>query len=168
MAKKNAWIVEPDLIDRFLNVLAKNGFKWRTGGKANEYNPSGGIETVLLIEEELKIIVYERYVYSLSSNDPYEKYNLTKVTEGWLDEMENEDASDTIVYDDPVNHPSHYNHSGVETIEIIRMVLSKEEYRGFLKGNILKYRERAPYKGNAEEDYAKAKWYFDELMTIGF
>ena len=69
---------------------------------------------------------------------------------------------------DPVNHPDHYNRSAIETIKIIEMLLTEEEYRGYLKGNILKYRERAPYKGNAEEDYAKAKWYFDELLRIGF
>lgn len=65
---------------------------------------------------------------------------------------------------DMVNNPSHYNHGGVETIQIIRMILSEEEYRGYLKGNILKYRERAQHKGNAEEDYAKARWYLDEMM----
>jgi len=76
-------------------------------------------------------------------------------------------AKDTNAHES-VNHPDHYNRSGIETITIIEMLLTEEEYRGFLKGNILKYRERAPYKGNAEEDYKKAKWYFDELMTIGF
>lgn len=85
-----------------------------------------------------------------------------------LRDMENTDVVNADVPDDPVNHPDHYNRSGIETIKIIEMFLTEEEYRGFLKGNILKYRERAPYKGNTEQDYAKAKWYFDELMTIGF
>ena len=64
---------------------------------------------------------------------------------------------------DPVNHPSHYNQGGIETLDIIKMSLTKEEYKGYLKGNVLKYRERAQFKGNAEQDYAKAKFYFDEL-----
>ena len=64
---------------------------------------------------------------------------------------------------DPVNHPSHYNQGGLETLDIIKMSLTKEEYKGYLKGNVLKYRERAQFKGNAEQDYAKAKFYFDEL-----
>ena len=64
---------------------------------------------------------------------------------------------------DPVNHPSHYNQGGIETLDIIKMSLTKEEYKGYLKGNVLKYRERAQFKGNPEQDYAKAKFYFDEL-----
>jgi len=67
---------------------------------------------------------------------------------------------------DPVNSPSHYQHGDIETIEIIRAMLTPEEYRGYLKGNILKYRERAPYKGKTDEDYAKAKKYMDWLKEL--
>lgn len=72
-----------------------------------------------------------------------------------------EDKSDPV--GDPVNHPDHYNKGGIETLDIIKMCLTEEEYRGYLKGNILKYRERAQFKGNPEQDYAKAKFYYDEL-----
>ena len=64
---------------------------------------------------------------------------------------------------DPVNSPSHYQHGGIETIDIIRSMLTAEEFRGYLKGNILKYRERAMFKGKTDEDYAKAKKYYDWL-----
>jgi len=64
---------------------------------------------------------------------------------------------------DPIDSPAHYNHGGIETIDIIRSMLTPEEFRGYLKGNILKYRERATYKGKTEEDYAKAKKYYDWL-----
>lgn len=63
-----------------------------------------------------------------------------------------------------VIHPSQYNQmEGLETIEYIRAVLSPEEFRGFLKGNIMKYRDRAPYKGNPTSDYSKAVVYYDWL-----
>lgn len=65
--------------------------------------------------------------------------------------------------DDPVNHPKHYMQGCLETIDVIQAALTKEEYRGFLKGNILKYRDRAPYKGNCDQDYAKAAWYYKRL-----
>lgn len=65
--------------------------------------------------------------------------------------------------EDLVNHPSHYNQGGIETLDIIKMCLTEEEYKGYLKGNVLKYRERSQFKGNPEQDYAKAKFYFDEL-----
>ena len=64
---------------------------------------------------------------------------------------------------DAVNSPSHYLHGGIETIEVIRMMLTPEEFKGYCKGNIIKYRERAPYKGRAEEDYAKARKYKEFL-----
>lgn len=66
---------------------------------------------------------------------------------------------------DAVNTPSHYLHGGIETIEVIRMMLTPEEFRGYCKGNIIKYRERAMFKGNAEEDFAKALKY-KEFMEV--
>ena len=68
--------------------------------------------------------------------------------------------------EDLVNHPGHYNQGGIETLDIIKMSLTKEEYKGYLKGNVLKYRERSQFKGNPEQDYAKAKFYFDELGEL--
>ena len=62
-----------------------------------------------------------------------------------------------------VNHPSHYNSKGKETIEILKDYLSEEEYAGFLKGNILKYIHRYEYKAGLE-DLEKAKWYLEELI----
>lgn len=54
---------------------------------------------------------------------------------------------------DPVNTPTHYQHpSGIEVIEITR-------HESFLRGNVLKYVLRAPYKGNELEDLKKAAKY---------
>lgn len=54
---------------------------------------------------------------------------------------------------DPVKHPNHYAHpSGIEVIEITR-------YESFLRGNILKYILRAPYKNDELEDLKKAMQY---------
>lgn len=68
--------------------------------------------------------------------------------------------------DDQVNSPAHYQHGGIETIDIIRAMLTADEFRGYLKGNIIKYRERAPYKGKTDEDYAKAKRYWQWLKEL--
>lgn len=67
---------------------------------------------------------------------------------------------------DMVNHPNHYKQGGLETIDIMQALLPHEQFIGYLKGNIIKYRERAEHKGNAEQDYAKAKWYYDKLMEV--
>ena len=61
-----------------------------------------------------------------------------------------------------VDHPSHYNHGGKETIEILKDFLTEEEFKGFLKGNVLKYMHRYKFK-NGMEDLNKASWYLDKL-----
>ena len=60
---------------------------------------------------------------------------------------------------DMVNSPSHYQLDGMEAIDIIKAALTPEEYRGYLKGNALKYMLREPFKGNPAQDVAKAEWY---------
>ena len=68
---------------------------------------------------------------------------------------------------DNVNHPQHYKHGEIETLDIIRMSLTAEEFQGFLKGNVLKYQIRAPHKHETpDEDYKKAKFYYDEYREV--
>jgi hypothetical protein len=59
--------------------------------------------------------------------------------------------------DDRIN-PAHYKTGGIEVIDILRQKLTPEEFRGFCKGNIIKYSLRAERKGG-REDYEKAAWY---------
>lgn len=61
---------------------------------------------------------------------------------------------------DMVNNPPHYKlGNGMEVIDIIEAALTEEEFRGYLKGNDLKYIYREPHKGNSEQDVAKSIWY---------
>lgn len=57
---------------------------------------------------------------------------------------------------------NHYTQHAVQPIEIMQMYLSKEEFEGFLKGNVIKYSLRANYKGQKQKDvdkaYQYAKW----------
>lgn len=62
-------------------------------------------------------------------------------------------------------NPEHYKTGGIETIDYLKAKLSPEEYKGFLKGNVLKYLSRAEMKGK-DTDYKKAKWYMDKLAEI--
>jgi len=65
---------------------------------------------------------------------------------------------------DNVNHPKHYNAHGIECIEAIRATLTDEEFRGYCKGNVLKYTWREQYK-NGDEDLRKAEWYLSRLIN---
>lgn len=60
-----------------------------------------------------------------------------------------------------VDHPPHYNLDGMEAIDIIRATLDHDEYKGFLKGNALKYLLREGRKNNRIQDVEKAQWYMD-------
>lgn len=66
---------------------------------------------------------------------------------------------------DNVNHPSHYGQGKIEAIEYIEDFLTKEEYIGYLRGNIGKYMHRWRYK-NGIEDLEKAQWYQTKLIGV--
>ena len=65
---------------------------------------------------------------------------------------------------DSIN-PSHYIFGGIETIEYLDAKMTAEEFRGFLKGNVLKYVSRESEK-NGLEDLKKDKWYLDKLIEV--
>ena len=65
--------------------------------------------------------------------------------------------------DDPVNHPAHYAGGEVECIDAMRACATREEFRGFLRLNALKYIWRAGRKGPAGEDVRKGMWYLGRL-----
>jgi hypothetical protein len=64
---------------------------------------------------------------------------------------------------DVVNHPPHYTEGGIECIEAIEAQLTAEEYRGYLKGNCIKYLWRERHKGGVES-LKKAQWYLNRLI----
>jgi hypothetical protein len=63
---------------------------------------------------------------------------------------------------DPVNHPDHYRQGEIECIDAIEAALTPEEFRGYCKGNALKYIWRERHKGGAES-LLKAAWYLAKL-----
>lgn len=65
---------------------------------------------------------------------------------------------------DMVNRPAHYRQGGVECIEAIEASMSREEFQGYLKGNLEKYIWRYRHK-NGIEDLRKARWYLDRLIA---
>ncbi len=59
---------------------------------------------------------------------------------------------------DIINRPKHYT-IGIETIDYIR-----SWNMDYVRGNIIKYVTRFPYKGTALSDLKKARWYLDYLI----
>jgi hypothetical protein len=64
---------------------------------------------------------------------------------------------------DKVNKPSHYTSGDIECIDAIRSALTPEEFRGYCKGNVLKYAWREKHKGG-DEDLKKIVKYIQFLI----
>lgn len=66
---------------------------------------------------------------------------------------------------DNVNHPEHYqSDEGIECIDAIKAALTPEEFRGYCKGNAIKYLWRERMKGG-DESLKKANWYINKELT---
>ena len=75
-------------------------------------------------------------------------------------------ATKQTVAEDVVNKPSHYNTGNIECIEAIEESMSSVAFKGYLKGNCLKYLWRYDYKGKQVEDLQKATWYLNKLTVM--
>lgn len=107
-------------------------------------------------------------VYSVKQYDKRKakKLRMAKKTNPIMAVTDTGAAAMPIVMFDPVdnvNHPEHYKVGGIETIDFIKAKLTPEEFRGYLKGNVLKYASRAGHKNNAVEDAGKLAWYANRL-----
>lgn len=68
--------------------------------------------------------------------------------------------------DDAIN-PSHYKVEGLpEAIDIINHLMHREQYEGFIWGNILKYAYRFGRKGDKAETAGKIAWYANQLKDL--
>lgn len=73
-------------------------------------------------------------------------------------------AGDSSFSVDPVNAPPHYRTGDIECIDAIESALTAEEFRGYCKGNALKYIWRERHKGQ-DESLKKAVWYLERALN---
>ena len=66
---------------------------------------------------------------------------------------------------DMVKNPKHYLLLGQETISIIASSMTLDEWRGYCRGNAIKYRLRLGKKDSVEQDLGKAMFY-EELYEM--
>jgi len=60
----------------------------------------------------------------------------------------------------------HYKNMHIQPWEVMQSVLTKDEFIGFLKGNIIKYALRAGKKIGANDDDHKALHYMQKLREV--
>lgn len=58
----------------------------------------------------------------------------------------------------------HYINMGIQPWDAMKAWMTLEEYRGYMRGNAIKYLSRAGTKGLAEEDLRKAQHYLTALL----
>lgn len=61
---------------------------------------------------------------------------------------------------------THYKQMPVQPWDVMESVMSREEFVGFLKGNIIKYSMRAGRKQGASDDAEKALHYRQKLREL--
>lgn len=64
------------------------------------------------------------------------------------------------------NNNQHYKECLIEPFYLMADLLTVEEFIGFLKGNLIKYAMRAPFKGESEKDVEKFKYYSSLLHEV--
>ena len=63
-------------------------------------------------------------------------------------------------------HDKHYLESVVEPIKVMEKMFTKEELKGFIKGNILKYRLRMGHKDDIQKEMDKIRVYEQWLVKL--
>ena len=63
-------------------------------------------------------------------------------------------------------HDKHYLESVVEPIKVMEKLFTKEELKGFVKGNILKYRLRMGHKDDIQKEMDKIRVYEQWLAKL--
>lgn len=93
----------------------------------------------------------------------------SEINEVWGYRYEVIEKAERSKNEDMINHPAHYTFFQKEVIDVIKECLTPEEFKGYLKGNVIKYRMRAGIKGgteNRQEDLDKSNWYQDRLCGL--
>jgi len=109
-------------------------------------------------QEELNTEWWKNHIANLES---LERRELEDFKNSWDTAQEESDTES-----DVVNNPDHYNTGNIECIEAIEESMSSVAFKGYLKGNCMKYLWRYDYKGKQVEDLEKAGWYLRRLTAM--
>lgn len=94
----------------------------------------------------------------LESNTDAVKVPWAKQTVSWSADLDPSDPRYKALTNDPVHIPAHYTQGPIECVDWVRLALTDEEYRGWLKGDALAYIFRERLKGG-DQDLDKASRY---------
>lgn len=133
-------------------------FSWHTDN-SSEWDNNIELELTTLSSYGKEYIVWQRHPENQNPLDDVKWFEGDlKVSNGYVvdDKCENNDV---------VNQPNHYANFSIECIDAMQAMLSKDEFVGYLRGNIFKYLWRYKLK-NGVEDLKKAQWYQNKLIEV--
>lgn len=120
------------------------------------------IEVAWLSTGAVSTFTKDGYIWRYQPDDS-PQLTVVKKDEGTVERME--DALNKKV-EDAIN-PAHYKVEGLpDAIDIINHLMHREQYEGFLWGNILKYAYRYGRKGDKAETAGKIAWYANQLKDL--
>lgn len=138
-----AYIHEPEVNGDYLNEI--NGFKYK-----------------VYLESDEDRCTTKNTKYRIDLTFIHDSCNKFPVGCGEMKEI-----SELLAYEedsDAVNHPKHYQlPSGRESVDVMREILTEQEFRGWCKGNALKYIFREGKKDDAVQDIEKARKFLEFL-----
>lgn len=149
---RDAMRVKDDKKKNLNEIRKEHGFEDTVTRESTDNKPQTLREMVQPVLDELRDA--ERYAWNKYIDDFEAK---------WNHDMLKAHLNEKLVSDN-VNAPDHYKLRGldIEAIDVIRGALDEDEFRGFCKGNVLKYTIREGHK-NGDEDLKKAKKYLEFL-----
>lgn len=68
--------------------------------------------------------------------------------------------------DNDIKNPEYYNRGGFQPIDFMQHVFTKEQYEGFVWGNVIKYAFRYGQKGSKKETAIKIQRYAEWLEEL--
>ena len=130
-------------------------------GEYRNYEATNGVETWYVTEDEIEPVTESSPEIAPCENTDCVSDCSNCGCSHPSDEIINE------MITDEVNKASHYNFTSddYEVINVLKAWLTKEQYVGFLRGNIIKYQARYQQKGGAK-DLRKAEWYNSKLIEV--
>lgn len=152
--------------DRVVALLVKDGHEPFIGNNFGKY----GEDTYIHTYEDISILFFGRTENDLfddyledglviSYKDFIKYHPMTQEIASKLTRATNDEQTDN------VNHPNHYNSYSREVIDTLQGSMTPDEFKGYLKGNIMKYVTRYQFK-NGVEDLKKAEWYLEKLTEV--
>ena len=135
----------------------------------NDFNIATGCKTFVIHIENIEPVPKGTIFNTKDKECEYERYDsVTGIIHGkgdYISAIDNE-ITDVIFKDDDVETKNNkqYTQLGIEPWDIMQADFTREEFIGFLKGNIIKYCLRK--KGSDLQDFEKIEHYARKLQEV--